>query len=148
MQDLIIQRRQLLRMGSAAAICGAPLSALASEFPSKRIRFVVPFPAAGIVDIVARALSDDLAADLGQPVVVEALPGAAAAIGTLTTRGLPAIAASDQRPVLVLGAGGGTGRECVIIISSHRSGHASPLHALASSLTRLRARSGELSRGM
>ncbi|MDH4377945.1 MAG: tripartite tricarboxylate transporter substrate binding protein [Ramlibacter sp.] len=82
MQDLIIQRRQLLRMGSAAAICGAPLSALASEFPSKRIRFVVPFPAAGIVDIVARALSDDLAADLGQPVVVEALPGAAAAIGT------------------------------------------------------------------
>ena len=41
------------------------------------------------------------------------LLSAAAAIGTLTTRGLPAIAASDQRPVLVLGAGGGTGRECV-----------------------------------
>ena len=82
MQHLSMPRRQVLRIGSAAALCGAPLVGRAADFPSKRIRMIVPFPAGGIVDIVARALSDDLAGDLGQPVIVEAMPGAAAAIGT------------------------------------------------------------------
>lgn len=82
MQHLPMPRRQLLRIASASALYGAPLTSFSADFPSKRIRFVVPWPAGGIVDIVARALTDDLAADLGQSVIVEALPGAAAAIGT------------------------------------------------------------------
>ena len=82
MRHPFLHRRQLLRLTPAAALGMVPFTSPAADFPSRRIRFVVPFPAGGIVDIVARALSDDLAADLGQPVVVEALPGAAAAIGT------------------------------------------------------------------
>lgn len=82
MQHLPMPRRQLLRIASASALYGAPLTSFSADFPSKRIRFVVPWPAGGIVDIVARALTDDLTADLGQSVIVEALPGAAAAIGT------------------------------------------------------------------
>jgi tripartite-type tricarboxylate transporter receptor subunit TctC len=54
----------------------------AQSFPSKPLRIVVPFPAGGIVDLMARAISDRLSASLGQPVLVEARPGANSSLGT------------------------------------------------------------------
>jgi tripartite-type tricarboxylate transporter receptor subunit TctC len=51
-------------------------------FPSKPLRIIVPFPAGGIVDLMARSLNEKLAAGLGQPVLVEARPGANASLGT------------------------------------------------------------------
>lgn len=68
----------------AACALGAALSlqAGAQEFPSKPLRIIVPYPAGGIVDLMARSVSDGLAAKLGQPVLVEARPGASASIGT------------------------------------------------------------------
>ena len=51
-------------------------------FPSKPLRIIVPFPAGGIVDLMARSLSEKLAAGLGQPVLVEARPGANGSLGT------------------------------------------------------------------
>ena len=54
----------------------------AQTFPSKPIRIIVPFPAGGIVDLMARSLNDKLAAGLGQPVLVDARPGANASLGT------------------------------------------------------------------
>jgi tripartite-type tricarboxylate transporter receptor subunit TctC len=51
-------------------------------FPSKPLRIIVPFPAGGIVDLMARSLNDKLAAGLGQPVLVDARPGANASLGT------------------------------------------------------------------
>jgi len=54
----------------------------AQTFPSKPLHIIVPFPAGGIVDLMARSLSDNLSAGLGQPVLVEARPGANASIGT------------------------------------------------------------------
>jgi tripartite-type tricarboxylate transporter receptor subunit TctC len=54
----------------------------AQSFPSKPLRIIVPFPAGGIVDLMARSLNDKLAAGFGQPVLVEARPGANASLGT------------------------------------------------------------------
>lgn len=54
----------------------------AQTFPSKPLRIIVPFPAGGIVDLMARSLSEKLAAGLGQPVLVEARPGANGSLGT------------------------------------------------------------------
>ncbi len=57
-------------------------SSFAQTFPSKPLRIIVPFPAGGIVDLMARTLNDKLAASLGQPVLVEARPGANGSLGT------------------------------------------------------------------
>ena len=59
-----------------------PCVALAQGYPAKPVRIVVPYPAGGIVDLMARALSEGLQARLGQPIVVEPKPGADASIGT------------------------------------------------------------------
>lgn len=58
------------------------VTARAQTFPSKPLRIIVPFPAGGIVDLMARTLNEKLAAGLGQPVLVEARPGANASLGT------------------------------------------------------------------
>jgi tripartite-type tricarboxylate transporter receptor subunit TctC len=45
--------------------------ALAQNFPNKTIKLIVPFPPGGPGDIVARIINTKLAANLGQPVVIE-----------------------------------------------------------------------------
>ena len=72
------RRRSLLLAGGV--LLGA--QAFAQQYPSRPIRFIVPFPPGGGVDIVARAVSEKLSLRLGQPVVVENKPGAGTTIGT------------------------------------------------------------------
>ena len=68
-----------LLLAPAAALAAS--AAWAQEFPSKTVRIVVPFPAAGTTDTVARALVTPVSKALGQSVVVENRPGANTVIG-------------------------------------------------------------------
>lgn len=52
------------------------------DFPKKPIRIVVPYPAGGVVDAIARTVGDKLSHQYGQPVIVENKSGAGGAIGT------------------------------------------------------------------
>ncbi|MBC7599077.1 MAG: tripartite tricarboxylate transporter substrate binding protein [Polaromonas sp.] len=63
----------------AAAQTSAPASATA--YPSRPIRMIVPFPAGGATDILARALSQKLGEKIGQTVVIDNRPGAGGTIG-------------------------------------------------------------------
>jgi tripartite-type tricarboxylate transporter receptor subunit TctC len=54
----------------------------AQAFPSHALRIVVPFPAGGGTDLVARTLAEGMSKDLGQPVIVENKPGGGTVIGS------------------------------------------------------------------
>jgi tripartite-type tricarboxylate transporter receptor subunit TctC len=72
-------RRTLL----AAAMAIAALPAFAQDtYPNRTIKIIVPFSAGGIVDAIARAIAEKLAAKVGQAVIVENKTGAGGAIGT------------------------------------------------------------------
>jgi len=67
-----------LALAALLAAALAPASALA--FVEKPVRMIVPAPAGGTIDVMARIVSDQLSRDIGQPVVVENKPGAGGAI--------------------------------------------------------------------
>lgn len=71
-------RRWLVLAGVAAATAGASLGALAQ--PSV-VKVVVPFPAGGVTDLIARLLAEGMARQLNQTFVVENRPGAGGRIG-------------------------------------------------------------------
>jgi tripartite-type tricarboxylate transporter receptor subunit TctC len=64
-----------LSMGSAAA------QERADAFPSRAIKIVVPFPAGGPSDVLARMIGQKMTEDWGQPVVIENRPGANTVLG-------------------------------------------------------------------
>ena len=65
------------------ALCGmAAAPVLSQGFPSKPIKIVVPLAAGGTGDTLARAVADEMARDLGQPVIIENKPGAGGLVGT------------------------------------------------------------------
>jgi tripartite-type tricarboxylate transporter receptor subunit TctC len=67
-------------LGAAAPIIST--IARAQDYPSRAIRFVVPFPPGGVSDIIARQMGQWLSARLGQPFVVEDRGGAGSNLGT------------------------------------------------------------------
>jgi tripartite-type tricarboxylate transporter receptor subunit TctC len=66
---------------AAAVLCPGLVLAQSATFPTKAIRLVVPFPAGGGTDTMARTLGDLLSKDLGQTVVIENKAGAGTVIG-------------------------------------------------------------------
>jgi tripartite-type tricarboxylate transporter receptor subunit TctC len=88
---MTLPRRRLLRLAGAAIALPA-LSRLVSAqaYPSRPIRFVVPFPAGGSTDIIARLVAQFLSERMGQPVVVENRPGGGTNIATQAVVNSPA----------------------------------------------------------
>jgi tripartite-type tricarboxylate transporter receptor subunit TctC len=70
----------LARVAVIAAFCAG--SAFAQPYPSKPVRVIVPYPTGGIVDLLARAVTEKIAAGWGQPILVEGRPGADGNLGT------------------------------------------------------------------
>ena len=73
-------RRRFVQAATLALGLSSTL-ALAQAWPARSISLIVPFPAGGTTDVLARALADRLSQSLGQPVVVESRPGAGATVG-------------------------------------------------------------------
>jgi tripartite-type tricarboxylate transporter receptor subunit TctC len=84
-----------LLVAAASVFCALP--ALAQDWPTRPVHIVVPYPAGGAVDTVARLTGQRLAQRLGQPVIVDNKPGGNANIGT----GAVAKAAPDGYTLLM-----------------------------------------------
>ena len=74
-------RFNALLLAATVLPLGLALPAQAEEWPSKPIRWVVPFPPGGAMDAIARALGEKASKTLGPPIVIENKPGAGGNIG-------------------------------------------------------------------
>ncbi len=97
MQHAFHSRRRVLRLAAAALAAlgvAAPLTAPAAEpataFPTRPIRFVVPFPSGSGTDTTARMFAKKIGELTGQGVVVENKPGGNGFIGVQTALNAPA----------------------------------------------------------
>jgi tripartite-type tricarboxylate transporter receptor subunit TctC len=77
-----ITRRTLLQGVAAAGAFGlGPAAAQTATWPDRPVRIIVPYPAGGSTDVLARILAEQLKNKLGQPFVIENRPGAGGNVG-------------------------------------------------------------------
>jgi tripartite-type tricarboxylate transporter receptor subunit TctC len=77
----MLTRRTLLASLAFAAVSAHIAEASAEAYPSRPIAMIVPFPAGGPTDTIARIVSEPMSTFLGQPIVIENVTGAAGTIG-------------------------------------------------------------------
>src|SRR5712692_11889608 len=94
-----IPRRRLLQLGGLAALTVSGI-ARAQTFPTRTVRFIVPFGPASGTDIAARLFADRLGARWGKPVVVENRPGGDGLVAISAFLG-----ANDDHTLLFIPAG-------------------------------------------
>jgi len=79
------------------SLTGSFIMSAALAWTDKPVKLLVPAPAGGTMDVIARMLADQLGTDLGQPMIVENKPGAGGAIAVQALRTAPA----DGQTVMV-----------------------------------------------
>jgi len=72
-----------------AALTLAASTACAQDYPAKPVRVIVPFPSGGILDLITRPVTEKIGANWGQPIIVEAQPGASGNIGVQLAKNAP-----------------------------------------------------------
>ena len=75
------QRRQILQALLGAAASPLALPALAADFPGKLMTMIVPYPAGGPSDFIARQIQPELSRLLGQQMIVDNVGGVGGALG-------------------------------------------------------------------
>jgi tripartite-type tricarboxylate transporter receptor subunit TctC len=75
-----VTRRLALGLFTGATLLAS--AAVAQTYPDRIIKMVVPYPAGGPTDVIARIVAEEMGKDLGQNVIVENLAGASGAVGT------------------------------------------------------------------
>jgi tripartite-type tricarboxylate transporter receptor subunit TctC len=86
-QNMSIKSPRWAALLSGLVLAGA---ACAQTYPSKPITLLVPYPAGGLSDVIARTVNTTLSKNFGQPVLVENLGGASGAIGAQKVLSAPA----------------------------------------------------------
>jgi tripartite-type tricarboxylate transporter receptor subunit TctC len=77
-----LHRRKFLHLAmGTAALAARSRNARALAYPTRPITLIVPFPAGGLVDLVARSVAEGMRASLGQPIIIENVAGANGGIG-------------------------------------------------------------------
>ncbi|TXI66145.1 MAG: tripartite tricarboxylate transporter substrate binding protein [Limnohabitans sp.] len=74
-------KKRLFTLGLSAAMLALTVPVAAQTYPSKPIKIVVPFPAGGTSDVLARLIGQKMTESWGQPVVVENKPGSSGNLG-------------------------------------------------------------------
>ena len=85
-----MKAKTILMAAACAALAGAATGASAQAFPTKPIRIIVPFPAGGTTDILARVVAQRMSETIGQPVLVENRGGAGGQLGAEAVAKSPA----------------------------------------------------------
>ena len=68
-------------LASSLGVVGAPAVAAESDFPSRPVTLIIPFPPGGATDVLGRVIGARLGKELGQPVVIDNRAGAGTIIG-------------------------------------------------------------------
>jgi len=85
-----LTRRHMLCLAAATVtVFAVPGIAAAQTYPNRPVRIIVPFPAGSVSDTVARILGNKLTEQLGQPVIVDARPGASGVIAVEIAKTAP-----------------------------------------------------------
>src|SRR5215471_16361937 len=88
---MIIARRHFLSLVAASAGANAlPVLASADTYPSRPVRVIVPYPAGGPNDTIARLITSKLSETWRQPIYIENIPAGAGNVGTAAAARAPA----------------------------------------------------------
>ena len=79
-----MDRRHFVASVLASAACTSPLVQAQTGYPDQPIKWIVPYPAGGGTDNLARTLAEAMRTSLGQPLLIDNRPGAATNIGAET----------------------------------------------------------------